>query len=62
MDSLSDISHEKTLMWLKKENLKREIESLLIAAQKKKRHEDQLYQRRSKIIICLVIETKRSIT
>ena len=29
----SDISHEKTLMWLRKGNLKRETEYLLIAAQ-----------------------------
>ena len=29
----SDISHERTFRWLRKENLKREIESLLIAAQ-----------------------------
>ena len=30
----SDISHEKTWTWLRKGNLKRETESLLIAAQK----------------------------
>ena len=30
----SDISHEKTWTWLRKGNLWREIESLLIAAQK----------------------------
>ena len=30
---ISNISHEKTWMWLKKENFKRESESLLIAAQ-----------------------------
>ena len=29
----SDISHEKTLMWLRKGNLKRETGSLLIATQ-----------------------------
>ena len=29
----SGISHEKTWTWLRKENLKRETESLLIAAQ-----------------------------
>ena len=29
----SDISHEKTWMWLRKRNFKRETESLLIAAQ-----------------------------
>ena len=33
MDVLSDISHEKTWMWLRKGNLTRETESLLIAAQ-----------------------------
>ena len=29
----SDISHEKTWTWLRKENLKRDTENLLIAAQ-----------------------------
>ncbi len=30
-DVLSDISHEKTWTWLRKENFKREIESVLVA-------------------------------
>ena len=30
---ISDISHKKTWMWLRKGNLKRETECLLIAAQ-----------------------------
>ena len=30
---ISNISHEKTWMWVRKGNLKRETESLLIAAQ-----------------------------
>ena len=34
---ISNISHEKTWTWLKKGNFKRETESLLIAAQKKKK-------------------------
>ena len=32
MSVLNNISHEKTWTWLRKGNLKREIESLLIAA------------------------------
>ena len=33
MDTSSDIGYKKTWTWLRKGNLKREIESLLIAAQ-----------------------------
>ena len=37
---INNISHQKTWTWRKKENLKRETESLLVAAQ----DEDQSYQ------------------
>ena len=47
----SEISHEKTWTWLRKGNLKRETESLLIAAQNKaiRIMSKEEYTRRNKI-------------
>ena len=49
MDNLSKISHEKIWSWIRKENFKRETESLLITAenklcQSKDRHNAKEYQ------------------
>ena len=43
----SGISHEKTWTWLKKGNLKRETESLLIAAQNNA-YKNQSYQSKNR--------------
>ena len=40
---INNISQQKTWTWLRKGNLKRETESLLVA-QQDKRHKDQSYQ------------------
>ena len=70
----SDISHEKTLTWLRKGNLKRETESILIAAQnnailtnyiKSRIYKTQensrcrLYDDRDKIIIQILSECSK---
>ena len=48
IDILSDISHEKTMTWLKKVNLLRETESLLIAAQNNAVRTNHIKVRRDK--------------
>ncbi len=61
---ISNISFEKTWTWLIKGNLKRETESLLIAAQNNAIRTNHIKARRNKIanVDYLVKETKRSIT
>ena len=62
----SDISHEKTLKWLRKGNLKRETESLLITAQNNAIKTNHIKVRIGKTQqnsrCSVVIETKQSIT
>ena len=54
----SNISHKKTWMWLRKENFKRETESLLIAAQNNTIRTNQIkvrideMQQKSKCSLC----------
>ena len=60
----SNITHEKTWTWLKKGNLKRENESLLITAQDDVIKSNYIKARCNKIAnVCfMVIETKGSVT
>ena len=63
---INEISHEKTWTWLRKRNLKRETESLLIAAQNNVIRTNYLYVKAKIVKIVdmgyVVIEMKQSIT
>ena len=64
---INDISHEKTRMWLRKGNFRRETESLQIAAQNNAKRTNQINAILDKMqqnanVGYVVMETKPSIT